>query len=155
MTVSKEAFVIKSVEVFAKLKSGPMPAEPEGKGKALLWIPSRGMRQSSTPVLIGEAKTLADVELIAISDDLPQPITKPCGLYRNTSTGETGQIETKTYEVDVTTYQRRTGKQRDKKRFTPKAQECPQSMTGGGFPDLGSTVNSLDVVAYVKTLAGT
>lgn len=153
MSVSKEAFVIKSIETFAKLKTGPMPAEPEGKGKALLWIPSRDMRQSNTPVLIGEAKTLGDVELVAITEDL-EPIKKSCGLYRNTSTGETGQIGTKTYEVDVTTYERRTGKVRDKKRFTPKAQECPQSMAGGGFPDLGSTMNGIDVVDYVKTLAG-
>ncbi|MFO0549205.1 MAG: hypothetical protein U0271_12510 [Polyangiaceae bacterium] len=151
--VSKEAFVIKAIETFADLAKGPIAANPEGTGKALLWIPSKDMRQSATPVLLGEAKTLGDVELVAVTTDLP-PIKKSCGLYRNTSTGETGQIGTNTYPVEVKTYERRTGKVRDTKQLTPKAQECPQSMAGGGFPDLGSTMNSIDVVEYVKTLAG-
>jgi hypothetical protein len=122
-----------------KAQDGPVlfgdePARPPGPPRSVIDL------DDSPPKVYGPARTLGDVDAIALQVRLPEPKgERKCGGYKDKNKQPLPPVTLLLKETEVTIYDRRAGGAIDKRRFAPK-DECPMFLFR--FGDEGNTTDS-------------
>lgn len=133
------------------VRQGPLPASPEGTGKAALWID--GPDGSTDPYvhLVGEAKGLGDVATIVLSKRVAGKKIS-CGTYG--AGGKTTTVSVQAWGAEMTAYDRKSGRELGSKSFSPPAR-CPKSVTAKSSDaavSTGAWVEDEQIIAWIETL---
>lgn len=110
-------------EALKKVENGPVTFGDEPKDEK----PGQNVMllQGLTPKVFGPAQTLQDLDMIALVRQLAAVKgTKKCTGYKDRSDKPMPDLDLQLKETEVTIYERRTGKQVERKIFPPD-EECP------------------------------
>jgi hypothetical protein len=76
---------------------------------------------------LGPAKTLADVRLVVLAEEVER--NESCGTYENETTGARQEITKAMFDLHAKAYERATGKVVAEKTFRARPGKCPQRMS--------------------------
>jgi len=101
-----------------------------------------------TVTRVGDAKRVRDYDLIGVADSTDKDLGS-CGLYKKEGSDEKVEVKMKGTSLDITMYDRRTGKSLGKKSFPPKKPDCHSELVAGTSYVLGRPSND-DIGEWAK-----
>jgi len=96
----------------------------------------------------GNAKRVRDFDLVGVATATYKDLGS-CGTYKKEGTEEKVEVKMKGLSLDITMYDRRTGKSLGKKAFAPKKPDCHSELVAGTKTVLGRPSDD-DIVKWAE-----
>lgn len=140
------------VTLVAGIRQGPLAADPEGSGAAVLWVDNPDGPTDPHVRLLGEARHLGDVAIIALSKRFAGK-QLACGSYAGG--GASASVAVQAWGSEMVAYDRKTGRELGTRKFSPPAR-CPKQVyasKSAGAVSTGAWVDDDEIIGWIRSLS--